>query len=289
MVGPAPGKHADEEAEHGAADDRPAAARPVGGGEHDVAEPVARVQNALVGRGLGAHQHLAEPEEPDGDGQEVHPVEHLGDPEGEARIARDDVEAGHGQHEPEHHADVGLQRVLPGESRHRGEAEEHEGEGFGRAEGQRPPGQERRQRHEQHDAEGAGHERADGGHAERGARASLERHLVAVDAGDHRGRFARRVDQHGGDGAAVHRARVERRQHDDARHGAHPEGERQQEGHARDRSHAGQRADQRAEGDARDGHHEIERREGDREAHREVAEEVHQSPKMPAGNGTRSQ
>ncbi len=41
------------------------------------------------------------------------------------------------------------------------------------------------------------------------------RHLMAVDAGHDRGRLARHVDQHRGDGAAIHRAVVDGAQHDD--------------------------------------------------------------------------
>ena len=59
---------------------------------------------------LGAGEHLAEPEQADRDRQEVDPVHHLGNAEREARIARDDVEADHREHQPEHHADVALDR-----------------------------------------------------------------------------------------------------------------------------------------------------------------------------------
>src|SRR5678809_461219 len=44
---------------------------------------------------------------------------------------------------------------------------------------------------------------------QRRAGAALARHGVAVDAGDHRGRLARHVDQHRGDGAAIHGAVVD--------------------------------------------------------------------------------
>jgi len=49
----------------------------------------------------------------------------------------------------------------------------------------------------------------------------LARHRMAVDAGHHRCRFARHVDQDGGDGAAIHRAVIDRREHDDRARGVH--------------------------------------------------------------------
>ena len=46
--------------------------------------------------------------------------------------------------------------------------------------------------------EASGDERAQGRNGQRGTRAPLARHLVAVQAGDHRGGFARHIDQDGG-------------------------------------------------------------------------------------------
>ena len=299
------GQDADEEAQHGAARDRPPAPRPVGRAQHDVAETVAGLEDALVGRLLGPRQHLAHAEEPDGHGQEVHAVEHLRDPAGVARVPRDDVDAGHGQHEAEHHADVALDRVLAGEPGHGGEAEQHEGKGLGRAEGERPPGEGGRHQHEEDGPERPRDEGPDGGHAEGGAGPALEGHLVAVDAGDDRGRLAGRVDEHGGDRPAVLRAVVDAGQHDHARGRGHPEGEGQEQRHPRHRPDPGQRADEGAHGHAEQRHEQVERGEGDREAQDQVVEEAHvgasggvaparidhaaQNPSTPVGNGTRSQ
>ena len=69
---------------------------------------------------------------------------------------------------------------------------------------------QRRGDHDQRNGGGdAADERADGGNAERGAAAALLGHLVAVETGDDRGGLARHVDQHRGDGAAVHGAIVD--------------------------------------------------------------------------------
>ena len=89
--------------------------------------------------------------------------------------------------------------------------------------------------------------------ASAGPGAALPGHLVAVDAGDHRGRFARQVDQDGGGGAAVLRAVVDAGQHDQRRHRRQRVGGRQQHGDGGDRADAGQHADQRAEQAADEG------------------------------------
>ena len=282
---PGAGQDADEEAQHRAAGDGPAAARPVARARHHVAQAVAAVRNRRALGLFGAGQHLAQPEQADRDRQEVDPVHHLGNAEREARLAGDDVEADHRQHQAEQHADVALDRALAGEQGHRGQADEHQGEGLGRAERERPARQQRRDQHQQDDAEGAGDERADRGDAERRPGAPLQRHLVAVDAGHHRGRFAGRVDQHRGDGAAVHRAGVEGGEHDDSGGRLHAEGERQQQRHPGRRPHPGQRADQDAHDDAADRHEQVERRQRDREAEREVRGEVHRSGRVRTRTG----
>ena len=86
--------------------------------------------------------------------------------------------------------------------------------------------------------------------ASAGPGAALARHLVAVEAGHHRGRFARQVDQDRGGRAAVLRAVVDAGEHDQRRHRVQVEGDRQQHRDGRDRADAGQHADQRAEHDA---------------------------------------
>ncbi len=73
------------------------------------------------------------------------------------------------------------------------------------------------------------------------------RHLVAVEARDDRRRFARHVDQDRRRRAAVLRAVVDAGEHDQRRHRLQRIGRRQQHRDRRDRTDAGQHADQRAE------------------------------------------
>ena len=94
---------------------------------------------------------------------------------------------------------------------------------------------------------GAGEERADGRGGERHAGPPLPRHLVAVERGDHRRRLAGQVDQDRGRRAAVLRAVVDARQHDQRRDRRQRERDRQEHGDGRGRAEPGQHADQRAE------------------------------------------
>ena len=96
-------------------------------------------------------------------------------------------------------------------------------------------------------ADGAGDEGGDGGNAERRAGASLLRHLVAVEAGDHRGRFSRHVEQDRRRRTAVLGAVINAREHDDRAGGIHLEGQRQQHRNGRRRSQSRQHADHGAE------------------------------------------
>src|SRR5262249_16376424 len=91
--------------------------------------------------------------------------------------------------------------------------------------------------------EGAAEEAAGGGDHQCRAGAALARHLVAVDAGHHRRRFAGNSHQDRRGRAAVHGAVEDTGQHDDADRRIEPEGEGQQKRHARERSEPGQHAD----------------------------------------------
>ena len=124
--------------------------------------------------------------------------------------------------------------------------------------------QRRRHEHQRDDAEGAGDERSDRGHAERSTGAALARHLVAVEASDDRGRFARHVEQDRGRRAAVLRAVVDAGQHDHRAGRIELERQRQQHRDRRRRSEAGQHADHGAEEDADEAHRQVRRRQRDR-------------------------
>ena len=108
-------------------------------------------------------------------------------------------------------------------------------------------GQRRAERRHQHGRDAAGKERADGGDRERRAGAALPRHLMAVEAGDDRGGFARNIDQDRGGRAAILRAVINAGEHDQRADRRQSKRDRQQHGNRRDGADAGQHADQRAD------------------------------------------
>src|SRR5215510_13652587 len=117
-------------------------------------------------------------------------------------------------------------------------------------------------------------ERADRGDGKRGPGAALPRHLVAVEAGDDGGGFARDVDQHRGGRAAVLRAVVNAREHDQRADRRQTEGDRQQHRDGGDRADTGQHADQGANQRAEQAEQDIEWIARDLEAHPEVRKKV---------------
>ena len=116
------------------------------------------------------------------------------------------------------------------------EAEHHQREILGRSEQQRERGQRRAERGDQHGRDAAGDERADGRDRERRSGAALARHLVAVERGHHRGRFARYVDQDRRGRAAILGAVVDAGQHDQRADRRQSEGDRQQHRDRRERA-----------------------------------------------------
>src|SRR5262245_20328248 len=120
---------------------------------------------------------------------------------------------------------------------------------------------------------------------------ALPRHLVAVDAGHHRGRLTGNVDEDRRRGAAVHRAVIDARHHDDGRRRRHREGGRQQQRHGGDRAQPGQHADQRADEDAEETGEQVEGLERDNDAVQDGGRRLHaaQNPHGPGGSRTPSQ
>ena len=159
---------------------------------------------------------------------------------------------------------------------HRGdEAQHHQREVVGGAELQRELGERRREARDEHGRDAAGEERAERRDAERLARLALARHLVAVEAGHHRGDLPGQVHQDRRGRAAVLRAVVDAGQHDERGHRRQHEGRRQQHRDGRDRADAGQHADQRAEEHADEAVEDVVPVQGDAEAQHQVVEEFH--------------
>ena len=123
--------------------------------------------------------------------------------------------------------------------------------------------------------DGAGDERADGGGGQRLGAAALARHHVAVDGGDDRARFARRVEQDRGGRAAIHGAVVDAAEHDEGGGGIELGGDRQEQRHGERRADARQHADGGADRDAQRRPEQVHRRQRHGEAVAECRQRFH--------------
>ncbi|MDH6592308.1 hypothetical protein M2165_002197 [Variovorax sp. TBS-050B] len=254
-------------------------------GDH-VAEVLARREQARhLGRehlalllGLGeVGDDLAVAEHAHRHRDEAHAVGEFGNVEGIARHARVDVGADEADQEAQHdHADR-LQQRAGGQHHRADQAQHHEREVLGGTELEGQFGQRGREGRKHQRAHAAREEGAEARRRERGAAPPLLGHLVAVDHRHHGGRLARQVDQDRGGRAAVLRAVVDAREHDQRRHGRQRIGRRQQQRHGGHRADAGQHADQRAEQAAEEGIEQVLQREGGAETQREVFEQFHVS------------
>jgi hypothetical protein len=228
-----------------------------------------------VWRVSAARQQLGHAEQAHDDGHEADAVEQLLDAEGEARRAAHRIEAAHGEQQADHRHQQGGQDVLAARPTTRQSpatmrAKNSAGPNFSASEASGtatttratvakvPPTNEPM----------AAIPRADPARPWR-------RHLVAVDAGDHRRRLARHVDQHRGDGAAIHGAVVDGAQHDDGAGWIEAEGERDQDRRCRPPARGRQHADQCAQRAAREGVEQVLPGQRRGEAREQVAERLH--------------
>jgi hypothetical protein len=209
------------------------------------------------------------------DRDEADAVGELGDVEAVARHARVHVGADQAQQQAEDdHAD-GLEQRARGQHHRADQAQHHQREVLGRAELEGQLGQGRREGGQHQRGHAAGEEGAQPGGRERRPGPATLGHLVPVDHRHDRGRFAREVDQDRGGGAAVLRAVVDARQHDQRGHRRQRVGHGQQHrdgGHGPD---AGQHPDQRAQQAADEGIGEVLQREGGSEAEGQIVEKFH--------------
>ena len=109
---------------------------------------------------------------------------------------------------------------------------------------QRGCAENRGEKHQPHEPESSGNEGAQSRDSQSRAGAPLTGHLITIETGNHGSRLARNVDQNGSGGAAVHRAIVYSRQHDDRCGGSHFERQRQQQSDGGDRTQTGKHADE---------------------------------------------
>ena len=227
---------------------------------------------------LEVGRDLRHREEPHGDHREADAVGEFDDPEPVAHHPGIDVGADEAEQQPEDHHREPFHRIALREHAGGHEPHHHQRKVLGGAEAKRPFPERRTDERDQQGADASREERGDRRHREGRSGASLARHLIAIEAGHRGGRFARQVHENRGGGAAVLRAVVDPREHDERRHRGQREGEREQHPDRDQRADPGQDADQRAEQHAGEAVREVLQRERDREAQAEIAQRIHGSP-----------
>ena len=192
-------------------------------------------------------QHLADGEQADGDGNEVDAVDQFDGSEGVAPFSAADVDADGADREADQRRQRAQQLVAAEDHDNGEQSRHHDQEVFGRPECLGECGGHRRGNTEKYRADGARNERADGRHHECGPGPALLSKRIAVESTCHRCGFTWCIDQHRGDGSAVHRAVVDRRQHHDRAGRVEPERDRKQDRQSGGWSHPGDDADDHAD------------------------------------------
>ena len=178
-------------------------------------------------------EDFAEAEQADRDRHDADAVAELGEVEAVAEVPGHVVDADHAEQQPE----AGhQQRAHQRRRRHVGEEDqaEHEQRGvFRRAEAQRERRQRRRHQVSTMTPKVPAIQEPTAAMQSAAPARPFLRHRVAVDAGHHRGRFARNAHQDRGGRAAILRAVIDAGEHDDRLRGVEPERHRQQDARCR--------------------------------------------------------
>ena len=114
-----------------------------------------------------------------------------------------------------------------------------------------------------------------GGNPQGRAGPSLAGHLVAVQAGNHRGGLSWDVNQDGSGGSAVHGPIIDPGQHDDRRNRGNMKGAGQEQGHGGHRAQPGQNPDQRADQDPDETEEKVHRLQGHLKAQDHIGRKIH--------------
>ena len=271
----------DEAAED--ADERPARDRHRGfgdvlAGQHPGSDPCNLHAPAP---GFEVVQDLADAVQAHDDRHEFDAFEQLCITERHARGTIDEVGSRNRQRQSEERADEPEQRRPSGKADEQGHAHHHQAEEFRRPEFQRDACKRRRRDDQESGGDRPADERADGRNRQCRTRAALLGHLVAVDRGHGGGRLARHLHEHAGHGAAVHRAVIDRAQHDDGAGRIEVKRERQQDADRGDRADPRQHADGRADERPDEGEQQIVGPQRDAEAEHQTGPRIQDD--LPAG------
>ena len=141
--------------------DRPTSPRPVGERRPQPADP--RLDHLALELLLEVGEDLGHAEQAHHDRHQADAVEQLEPVEGEPRLGRDLVHADQAEHDAERGHQQRLGHGALAQEAQDGEAQHHQAEILGRAEGDGDARQRRRHQHQRDDGEGAGGERAERG------------------------------------------------------------------------------------------------------------------------------
>ena len=210
-------KDSDEEAEDRSPDDRPERVFPV----LEIGQKVFYLRRndlAFHDLLLDIGNDLSHAKEAHDGGNQTHSIAEFENTKGQTLGAGDTVHPDGADQQPEDKHHQGLQDRTRGQIDQDNDPKKHQAEILGGSEGQGKFGQRRGNQHETDDRYRSGDERPKGGNAQRRTGPALSGHLIPVQAGDHRGRFPRDVDQDGGRRSSIHGAVIDPGKHDDGRH-----------------------------------------------------------------------
>ena len=274
-------------AEQGAADHRPERQLEIGLRRKHVGDADLGVFHVDGFGVVDAVHELGDAEHAERQRDDFDAVEQFGDAEGEARLSGLDVGADDADQQAENRHRDALERRSLGQRRAREQSHQHQRTDFGGAEFERHLDQERRQENHLGDAERGADKGGDDGDAERGAALALLGQRKSVQTGHGVRWMTWQIEQDRADRAAILRAVIDARQHQDRRHRLHPEGQRQQDRNRRDRPHSRQHADEIADQHAEEAIHQIVRLERYAKAVPEIGDRGgdHRLTPRSSGNG----
>ena len=207
--------------------------------------------------GLGAgvyplylRQQLGDSEQADDHRNDCHAVLKLEQPEAVAHVAGHGVRAHGAQQNTDQGRDDSLGDGSAGQGRDHGQGEDEQRKQLGRAEAQSQPRNGLSHHAQHHDPEGVPEYRGIQRGGEGLSRLPLFRQWVAVEDGGGRCGRTRRVDEDGGDAAAVGTALIDAEEQRDGEQRPHAEGQRDRQRDHHSRAESGDDADDSADGDA---------------------------------------
>ena len=203
----------------------------------------------------------------------------------EGAFAGKDIAADRRQQQAEGRGDECLRFGATADGGHQQDAEQCQRRVFGRSEVQGETCHDGRKKSQPDDGGGTADKRTDGRQSECRSGFALSGHLVAVEDRDHRRCLTWKLEEYGGDGAAVLRPVENSGEHDDGGDGFNVVGQREQDGDGCRGPQSGQHPDQHANNNADEAVQEIGRLQDDGKAVDHGIQKIHGCLLEKVGNG----